>query len=118
MPSKIKPIPLRLGDERQTRVDAYAARFGKSRHAAVLALVDQALDEGEARVPEAGIPTAATPTPKARKAKAKPGGNRMIPVAEIRAGSPLDTSMVPELGTFERKPMQKAKNAPRAKWKV
>lgn len=45
MPSKIKPIPVRLGDERRALVQDHARTTGKSEHGAILDLIDAGLGE-------------------------------------------------------------------------
>lgn len=104
MPSKIKPSPVRLGDERRVLVDAYASANGLSQHKALLALIDKGL----------GVDTAppAPPTRKAPPKKAPPAPEPGNPASP----SKLDTSMVPQAGAFEVRPLQKA--APKRKWKV
>jgi hypothetical protein len=42
------PYSVRLGDERRAKIDAYAEKRRIKRHAAVLELIDKALDEARA----------------------------------------------------------------------
>lgn len=114
MPSKIKPIPVRLGDERKARVEIHAKETGKSVHAAMLDLIDRGLDAPEARAPlyaplASDDQAAAVARNKTRAAKTKPA-----PSPELEHAGAL----VPLAGTFVRGPMQKAKPQGKSKWRL
>jgi hypothetical protein len=71
MPSKIKPIPLRLPDDDRAKVAAFAKLTNaKSEHAAILALVRKGLDaplEVKVRDTPGVVPASALPRPAAPK---------------------------------------------------
>lgn len=105
MVSKIKPIPLRLSDEVRANIKAQAEAQGRSAHSLIVAAVEREYGSGAA-APTAPIIGETVKAAKApRKGKAPP-----------EPATRLDTSMVAHLGTFERKPLQKAPK--RAKWNV
>lgn len=64
MPSKIKPIPLRMSPDLRARVQAHAKEVGKSEHAAVLSLIEQGFER-------VTLPAAAKPAPKEVLAQAQ-----------------------------------------------
>jgi len=97
---KKPPLSIRLGDVRLAKVDAYALKHGLKRHAAVLELLDVALD-GPFRV------ATQRPTPKP-----VPGSDAAVRKAAQAAERPESSAprvTVPLAGTFERKPYQKRK---------
>jgi hypothetical protein len=68
MPSKTPPISVRLGAERLSRLDTFAAEHKLSRHLALLTL----LDEGHRSLTRAKEPPKIPPKPKAATAEPKP----------------------------------------------
>lgn len=74
MPSKIKPIPVRIPDELRTVIKARAQQTGKSEHSLILAALDK---EFSALKAGALVPLAGTFEQKPlQKPAAKPGRAR------------------------------------------
>jgi hypothetical protein len=84
---KTPPLSVRLGEVRTAQIDAYAVKYGLTRHAAVLELIDLGL-HGPTWV------ASQRPTPKPLPGSAA-------------AAKKAVTATVPLAGTFERKPYQK-----------
>lgn len=118
MPSKIKPRPVRLGDEREALVNEHAKATGKSQHAAMLDLIDLGLEYRYTRpAPSAAAPVIGEKLGGDVKARAKARAKAAIKAATPGPETMHAGKLVPLAGSFERKPLQKA-GQPKRKWTV